>query len=70
MPNTITLACPKCGTPVAVSAVQGDRCPSCGAEFTWFRANERQAALDFHYTVTGEKHLVEVPGHGWVSVHL
>lgn len=69
MRDPIHITCPGCGTRLRVAAVQGERCPRCGVEFTRFGPNERQAALDFHAIVTGQKHLVEVPGRGWVSVH-
>lgn len=67
--DRVTFSCPACGATASLSAVQGDRCPGCAREFTWFRAHEHQAALDFHAAVTGEKYLVELPGGGWVSVH-
>ena len=69
MDDVVKFPCPKCATRVAVAAVQGERCPTCGLEFTRFGANERQAALDFHETVTGEKYLVELSEQGWVSAH-
>ncbi|MDH7570099.1 MAG: hypothetical protein QHJ73_10995 [Armatimonadota bacterium] len=69
-PDAVRFPCPNCGAVVTVHAVQGDRCPGCAWEVTFFRAHEEYLARDFHARVTGPKHLVHLPdGRGWASVH-
>lgn len=66
----VNLACPHCGTAATVSQVQGDRCPGCNFEFKWFQADEERTALDYLAILTGETHLVPLPGKdGYIVAH-
>jgi hypothetical protein len=53
-----------------VSAVQGDRCATCGFEFKRFGPGERRAAEDYYAVLTGQKHLRALPDEdGWIVAH-
>jgi hypothetical protein len=63
-PTSVTFACPHCTTQVTVSQVQGDRCVTCNFEFKWFQTGEERTAHDYLAILTGETHLLSLPGEG------
>ena len=52
------------------AAIQGDRCPSCRFEYKRFGPGEQRTAEDYFAILTGQKHLLELPGgRGWIVAH-
>lgn len=65
----VTFSCPHCAAAVKIGALQGDRCGGCGFEFKWFGPGEARTAQDYFEVLTGQKHLLELPGRGWIVAH-
>jgi rubredoxin len=66
----LRFSCPHCAAEAVVAAIQGDRCSSCGFEYKRFGPGERRTAEDYFAVLTGQKHLVELPGgRGWIVAH-
>jgi len=68
--DAVRFACPECGAVVAVTQVQGDRCPGCNFEFNWFGPGEERTARDYFAVLTRRKHHVSLAsGLGYIVAH-
>lgn len=65
----VTAKCPRCGAAATVTQVQGDHCPTCGAEFALFRPWEQDAAQDYFSVLTGRKHVVTLDDGTTIIAH-
>jgi uncharacterized protein (DUF983 family) len=65
----ISFNCPHCSAAAMLTAVQGDRCPRCGLEFTFFEPDQGIVVRQFCRILTGEKYLCSLPGGSQVVAH-